>query len=97
MKGLDGACMDISVNSNTRDTSISVPLNLDKGKLRANKIRVVDYPKMSQPENTLHPSWMIKPLGKSEVFGSSGTVKVTSWSSTCPTVDMEPRLSALQL
>lgn len=53
MKGLDGACMDISVNSNTRDTSISVPLYLDKGKLRANKIRVVDYPKMSQPENTV--------------------------------------------
>lgn len=47
MKGLDDAFMDISLNSDTGDMSISVPLYLDNGKLRANQIRITDYHKMS--------------------------------------------------
>lgn len=68
LKDLDGACMDISLNSKTKDMSISVPLHLDKGKLRANKIRLTDYPKMSQIENTVMYFLGDEAIGKSEVF-----------------------------
>lgn len=61
LKGLDGACMDSFLNSNTKDRRIRVPLHLDKGKLRANKIRLTDYPKMSQIENKLCTFGVMKP------------------------------------
>lgn len=68
LKGLDGACQDISLNSNAKEMSISVPLHHDKEKLRANKIRLTDYPKMSQIENTLIYFLGDEAIGKSEVF-----------------------------
>ena len=53
LKGLEGECTDTSVNPHTRDTRVGVPLYLGRGKLRANKIRITDYPKMFQTENTV--------------------------------------------
>lgn len=53
MKGLDDVSTDISLNSDTGDMSISVPLYLDNGKLRANQIRIADYREMSWAESTV--------------------------------------------
>lgn len=67
LKGLKDACMDTSVNPHTRDMSVGVPLYLGRGKLRANKIRITDYPKMFQTENTVTYFLDDQAIGKSEV------------------------------